>query len=123
MVVVSIALLLFIAAAAVGIVPPRQRGALPGWVIEESRDSKNAFRLKRAWIGRKERQLAGDVRYHVSIPALEGMDAESYRALSGVVSVPVLLGLYLDTPEQPAAATALQQEFFDGPWPSGTISD
>ena len=118
------AILLFLTAAPVpGIVPPRQGGALPDHLIEERKGSKDAFRLKRAWIGRKERQLAGDVRYRVPLPAIEGAAAEFYRALSGVVQVPVLTGLYNDTAVQPLATTVLQQEFFDGPWPTGTISD
>jgi M6 family metalloprotease-like protein len=121
-IVAAYALLILIADPALGIVPPRRGGPLPVPVIEEGRRSKDAFRLKRAWIDRKERQLAGDVSYTVAIPALEARDAEFFRALSGVVRVPVLLGLYKDTVEEPVTPSTLQQEFFDGPWPTGTIS-
>jgi M6 family metalloprotease-like protein len=122
-VVVAAILLLITAAPIGGIVPPRRGGALPDPVIEARKGSKDAFRIQRAWIGRKERQLAGDVRYRVPFPALEGTAAELRRALSGVVSVPVLLGLYNDVALEPVTAGIIQQEFFDGPWPTGTISD
>jgi M6 family metalloprotease-like protein len=122
-VVAASALLVLTAGSALGVVPPRRGGPLPEQMIEARVRAKDAFRLKRAWIGRKERQLASGIPYRVTLPALEGGDAELYRALSGIVRVPVLLGLYNDAIEEPVAAATLRRIFFDGPWPTGTISD
>jgi M6 family metalloprotease-like protein len=106
-----------------GIVPPRHGGSLPSAVIEEQKRTKNAFLPKRAWIPRRDRQLGGGIAFRPMPSYLEGALQAPHLALSGTLRVPVLLGIYSDIPEIPVQDTTLQRLFFDGPWPTGTISD
>lgn len=45
------------------------------------------------------------------------------RAVRGTYRFPVLLGLFNDSPDPPFSPQAVQAHFFDGPNPTGTITD
>lgn len=106
-----------------GIIAPRRGGGLPRAYIEARRESKDAFLPKRAWIQRRNRQLRGEIPFVPMRSYLEGALSAPHLALGGTLRVPVLLGAYSDIPEPSVADTTLQRILFDGPSPTGTISD
>ena len=121
--IVAAALLLLTAASAHGIVPPRHGGRLPESVSEARRADKGAFSFKRGWIQRRDRQLLGLDPTRPFLPAEPEAHPLFQRALSGELRIPILPGLYADVVEAPVQDTTLQREFFDGPWPTGTLSE
>ncbi len=54
---------------------------------------------------------------------LESAQAAGGVAITGSRSIPVLTVKFNNTPADPYAPANLQQELFDGPWPTGTMTD
>ena len=80
-------------------------------------EAPGTFRFGRAFRGRNPQPVLGNSRLS---GAFEG---SSSRAVTGSFSVPVVMGLYSDSPAAPYDAATVQGHFFDGPNPTGTISD
>jgi M6 family metalloprotease-like protein len=122
-VVIGACIIVSASTARSGIVSPRGGGPLPRQLLELKQQQKDAFVLKRAWIERRARQLKGDPRYR-PLFASEGTALRSpARALGGKLSIPVVLGLYSEFPEDqpPFTRNAFDAEFFTGPWTTGTM--
>jgi hypothetical protein len=54
---------------------------------------------------------------------VEAVSAAGGAVVSGTKSIPVLTSKFSNTSSDPFATADLQQELFDGPWPTGTMSD
>jgi len=117
------ALLLLTASPTPGIVSPRLGGPLPEPVLEARRMEKGAFSFRRGWIRRRDRQVSGMFPGRAALPADIASHPLAARALSGELRIPVLPGLYDGVAEPPTQPSTLQTLFFDGPWPSGTLSE
>ncbi len=108
--------------AQAGIVSPRGGGPYPDAYLDVAAREKGAYALKHAWIDRRERQRAGDVRFAVLSGAASASAILSpAAALSGGLHVPVVLGAYADV--TPIVTNAsLDRELFTGPWTPGTLT-
>jgi M6 family metalloprotease-like protein len=76
-----------------------------------------AFLPSRGWIGKVAAVRTAAVLSAVST------GAPLRTALSGTMRIPVIGGLYSDFSGQPQDLARLQTELFDGPWPTGTMSE
>jgi len=103
--------------------PPAPGVEVPSIYFQIVQENPNAFQFERAWIGetqkirtRREAFLANAQNNQLNKPA-------GQIRVSGVKRVPVLLGKFANHVDVPFPAAQLQQELFDGPWPTGTLTD
>lgn len=104
-------------------VSPQNGGPLPDAALEVMRRDPTAFEFERAWFGHTER--AKQNRTLLEQGLLKGSPEELAKmtTVSGVRRVPVFLAKFSDTGGDPIATGDLQQELFDGPWPTGTMTE
>ncbi|MCA9772044.1 MAG: M6 family metalloprotease domain-containing protein [Myxococcales bacterium] len=70
-----------------------------------------------------ERGFTSRVRRAAAVRA-SGLEAASAKStVSGAVSVPVIMAAFSNTPAIPYPVADLQTELFNGPWPTGTMSE
>jgi M6 family metalloprotease-like protein len=84
-----------------------------------------AYTFSHAWLARTEELRENRRRIEEGSLRTDGMTPDQIRSLTTVTGtryVPVLLGKYVDTGADPVAQADLQKELFDGPWPTGTMS-
>ncbi|MCH7727222.1 MAG: M6 family metalloprotease domain-containing protein, partial [Planctomycetes bacterium] len=65
----------------------------------------------------RQRAASGAMTRNAALSAPYGI------AVAGSRSIPVLTGTYANTPGNPYPVANLQQELFDGPWPTGTMTE
>ncbi len=65
----------------------------------------------------RQRAASGEINMAAALSAPYGV------AVAGSRSIPVLTATYANTPSNPYPVANLQQELFDGPWPTGTMKD
>lgn len=104
-------------------VSPKNGGGLPDVYFEMKERYPDAFETRRGyrnWVERIERN-----RTLLQQGKLDGTPEELARktAVSGTRRVPVMLGQFSDTGSAPVDRADLQQELFDGPWPTGTMTE
>ncbi len=109
--------------AAIGIVPPKHGGRLPGHIHAVKHRIKDSFLPKHGWIERRNRQLRGDSDFRSAMPRRSSGGISHLHALSGRLHLPVVLGLYSDLLVEPFPYEELDKELFTGPWPTGTLSE
>ncbi|MFH1756154.1 MAG: M6 family metalloprotease domain-containing protein, partial [Candidatus Latescibacterota bacterium] len=115
-------LIALFAAAAFGIVAPKNGGRLPDAYYAIRAQDRTAFQMKRAWI-LKVRALKAERERFLDRSGIQSVALlpEEY-SLSGTFHVPVLLGQFSNRIATFTGA-ALEQELFAGPWTPGTMSD
>lgn len=104
-------------------VSPAGGGPLPEAALRLLREDPTAFNFERAWTKHPER--ARENRRLLEQGLLRGSPEDLARmtAVSGVRKVPIFLAEYSDTPSAPIDRGDLQQQLFDGPWPTGTMTE
>jgi len=70
--------------------------------------------VRRVWAAR----AASPAELNSADPALQ----RKFR-VSGTVEIPVLLVSFANTPKAPVEVAQYQQQLFDGPWPTGTLTE
>jgi len=105
--------------------PPRE-GPYPEFIHDIMQRNPEAFRFKRSLIQRTQIVRENRKLHERGLLDVEGKTPDEIHDLitvSGTVQVPVLLGKYVDTGANPYPRTDLQTELFDGPWPTGTMTE
>jgi M6 family metalloprotease-like protein len=105
--------------------PPRE-GPYPEFIHDIMQRNPEAFRFKRSLIQRTDRIRENRRLLERGLLNVEGKTPDEVQDLitvSGTVKVPVFLGKYTDTGANPYPRTDLQTELFDGPWPTGTMTE
>lgn len=115
-------LVLLVATGALATPPPRS-GHLPEAYLERIERDPKAFTFNRALIGQAQR-----VQRNRELAARTLMTESAARAAGGVViegerSIPVLPVKFRNTARDPYPVADLQRELFDGPFPTGTMTD
>jgi M6 family metalloprotease-like protein len=110
--------------------PPRGGGSMPDWFVRRIREQPDAYTFKRALlplmdrlaIARKARASAGAFEKFSFGNAVSAAFSVGPMVVSGTKLAPVLPVRFKDTPEVPYPPANLQKELFDGPWPTGTMT-
>lgn len=104
-------------------ISPEGGGPLPEVARRIMRETPGAYDFAHAWKQQPER--ARENRRLLEQGLLRGTPEQLARmtAVSGVRKVPIFLAKYDDTGSDPIARGDLQQELFDGPWPTGTMTE
>lgn len=125
----SITLLCFASIGYAQIVSPKPGGELPQAYFDRISSDQDAFQFQNAWI-RKTQQIRQNRVQFLTRARQQSMDLSSISneilqqiSVSGTISVPVFLAKYANTGAAPYPAADLQQELFDGPWPTGTMTE
>ncbi len=109
------------------ITPPAPGVDLPEAYRERMAQDRTAFQFKRAWIAETKRvqhnRRLRDLGLLGRIEGIEGLNAASGYRVEGTRRVPVLAGKFANTPSDPYSPTQLQNQLFDGPNPTGTVTD
>ncbi|MDH3215894.1 MAG: M6 family metalloprotease domain-containing protein [Candidatus Krumholzibacteria bacterium] len=111
------------------IVPPKPGVDMPQAYYDQVAKDKKAFQFDRAWIGKAQRaKLAREA--YLAQPREPGVSFSSLPAavrqkiaVTGTIEVPVIMIKYADTPTDPYPASSLQAQLFDGPNPTGTMTE
>lgn len=108
-------------------IPPRQGVKWPRSYQERraaAPPSRPAFTYKRALLNvtkriqqNRERMMRGDMTATAAAAAPGGV------SVSGTRKIPVLMSRFSNTAAAPYPEANLQKELFDGPWPTGTMTD
>ncbi len=104
------------------VIPPT--GRFPERVLELIQHDPDQFEFQHAWIAHTERLRQNRLR--IERGELTPRDDDERRSLTvvnGTRKIPVFLGKFSDTGAGPIDADDLQQQLFDGPWPTGTMSE
>lgn len=101
--------------------PPREKGGQKP--SAEAMNRLQSFNFKHAYIEATSRirKNRAAVRRGALTPSAAA--AVGGLTISGTRAIPVLLGTFNNTPSNPYPNGNLQQELFDGPWPTGTMTD
>jgi M6 family metalloprotease-like protein len=106
--------------------PPASGVEMPESYREVIARDPRAFQFRRAWIqetARIRRNREGREKRRAEGLSDLSADIGLQTVVSGTKQVPVLMGKYSNTPVDPITRASLQQELFDGPWPTGTMTD
>ncbi len=115
----------------------------PSTYFETIRANPDAFTFSRAWFNRNPRlELTGAERPDVERPEVRVLPAgdtaignagpgvgpitlrtTAQRSVAGTITFPMLLGTFSDDGTQPFSRQTIQEHFFDGPNPTGTIPE
>ncbi len=99
--------------------PPAPGARFPRAYFDRIRKNPRAFTYQRAL-----RPMAERVRRNRMIMAAPGVpESAAPTAVSGTRRIPVLPFQFSDTTGEPFAVANLQKELFDGPWPTGTMTE
>jgi M6 family metalloprotease-like protein len=99
---------------------------LPDAAVRLMERDPTAFTFKRALIHKAARLRENRRLLEQGLLDTRGKTPEEIRALTvvtGTVYVPVLLGKFSDTARNPFPRADVQQELFDGPWPTQTMTE
>lgn len=111
------------------IVSPRPGGQLPPEYFERVAADETAFQFRNAWIQKTQSAKKNRERYLATVrpggASLSSLPDEQRRSMvvSGTLAVPVFPVKFANTGTAPYPANDLQKELFDGPWPSGTMTE
>jgi M6 family metalloprotease-like protein len=104
------------------IYPPAEGVELPEGYFERLQADPAAFEFEGAWIHLVKQVRANREAYlrnEITLP--EALSRGGIR-MAGTKYVPVLTGKFANTGANPYPASDLQTELFDGPWPTGTMT-
>ncbi|MDH3216795.1 MAG: M6 family metalloprotease domain-containing protein [Candidatus Krumholzibacteria bacterium] len=124
-----IILFVFSAACYAQIVPPKPGVDMPRAYFERIANDKTAFRFQHAWIQKAERAKKARQQFlagrHDGPAALSSLPEQLRKSMlvSGTARVPVFVAQYANTGSAPYPVSDLQQELFDGPWSTGTMTE
>lgn len=98
---------------------------LPEAALRVMRRDPEAYTFRRAYIEKvrrlkENRRLIQEGRL---IPKGRPEEIRRLTEVAGTYNVPIFLGKYSDTGADPISQADLQQELFDGPWPTGTMTE
>ena len=115
------------------IVPPKPGVEPPQVYKDRVAKDKSAFKFQKAWIGKarrakKARQAFFSERRHRGLsPSMIPADARREIAVSGRLAVPVIMIKFATStdpnPPDPYPTSDLQAKLFDGPNPTGTMTE
>jgi M6 family metalloprotease-like protein len=109
------------------IMPPSKPGTkLPDAYYQRLKQDPNAFSFAQSYVGLVQHIQANRYRLLNSNTrdfALAVANMQGGILVGGTKTVPVVTALYSDTPIAPYDKSRLQQEYFDGPWPTGTLTE
>ncbi len=103
--------------------PPHPGVPLPPGYYDRLATDRDAFQFKHAWIAQTKR--VRENRRLLELGLISGVTeaaAGGFR-VEGTRRVPVLAGKFSNTGSDPYSPAQLQQQLFDGPNPTGTITD
>jgi M6 family metalloprotease-like protein len=102
--------------------PPHPGVPLPPGYYDRLATDRDAFHFKHAWIAQTKRIRQN--RRLLEMGAISGVTAEAAGGfrVEGTRRVPVLAGKFSNTGADPYSPAQLQQQLFDGPNPTGTIT-
>ena len=114
------AIIVMAGAPAQATVPPKDGGRFPKAYYDRLKRNPKTFTYSRAL-----RPLVERVRRNRLMMSSPGAPAQAPgpTAVAGLRKIPVLPFQYADTTGEPFAVPNLQKELFDGPWPTGTMTD
>lgn len=99
------------------IYPPAPGVDLPRAYYDRVAEDRTVFQFRRAWLAETDR--AAERRRLRDIGLLDAAAA----AVSGTRYVPVIAGKFANTGADPYSPAQLQDQLFDGPNPTGTVTD
>ncbi|MFO7915432.1 MAG: M6 family metalloprotease domain-containing protein [Candidatus Krumholzibacteriales bacterium] len=107
--------------------PPREEVEYPRGYLERIKKDKTAFRFQKAWIQKAELARENRKRILREFSYLENSESVlrsslAETAVSGTAGVPVFMVKFQNTGSNPYPSSDLQQELFDGPWATGTMT-
>ena len=106
-----------------GIYPPKEGVEVPQAYFDRIAEDPTAFEMQRAYIHVVERIKRNREAVRQGLMTLGQAQMEGGTIVSGTRTIPVLTGKYANTGADPYSVGNLQQELFDGPWPTGTMKD
>ncbi len=106
-----------------GIYPPPKGVELPQVYLDRIAVEPQSYQFRRAYIGLTRRIIANRMMMERGLMGLAEAEEMGGTAITGTKHIPVLMGLFANTGSAPYAVADLQTELFDGPWPSGSMSD
>ncbi len=109
--------------AAAQVAPPHPGVELPPGYFDRLALDRDAFQFKHAWIAQTRRvQHNRRLRELGRLDGImDGSSASAFR-VEGTRRVPVLAGKFANTGSDPYSVIQLQQQLFDGPNPTGTVT-
>jgi M6 family metalloprotease-like protein len=114
---------LFAASEAAATIAPRKGVKLPSSFVELKEAHPTAFTYSRALQPMMQRIQLNRSRIRSGAMTEAAAAAAGGTAITGSRSIPVLMATYHNTASQPYPVANLQKELFDGPWPTGTMTD
>jgi len=105
-----------------GTPPPRRGVQWPEAFRQRTRDVRGAFTTSRAFIPLTRQIQANRLALSRGIMTIDAARAAGGTAISGTKSIPVLTAKFNNTSSDPFVIGDLQKELFDGPWPTGTMT-
>jgi M6 family metalloprotease-like protein len=109
--------------AALATIPPKQGVKFPTGFGERRRSSATAFTYSRALMPMVQRIQANRAQVARGAMTVDAARAAGGTAITGSRSIPVLLAKFSNTGADPYPHGNLQTELFDGPWPTGTMTE
>jgi hypothetical protein len=104
------------------IYPPAEGVELPEGYFERLQADPAAFEFEGAWIHLVKQVRANREAYLRNEITLPEAQSRGGIRMAGTKYVPVLTGKFANTGADPYPASDLQTELFDGPWPTGTMT-
>ncbi len=109
--------------AAYATIPPKKGVKFPEAFGERRRGTPTAFTYSRSLMPMVKRIQANRARLATGAMTVDAARAAGGTAVAGTRSIPVLLAKFSNTAADPYPAGNLQKELFDGPWPTGTMTE
>jgi M6 family metalloprotease-like protein len=108
-------------------IPPSKLNAkLPDAYYQRIKTDSKAFSFEQSFIGLAQRVQENRFRVLNSTSsgfALAVANLQGGIIVAGTKTIPVATALYPELPTPPYDKSVLQKEFFDGPWPTGTLTE
>ncbi len=104
------------------ITPPADGVKMPPAYYDRIAKDPTAFQFRHAWIHLARRIRENREAYERGEISREEAMARGGMVFAGTKYVPVLTGKYANTGADPYPVSDLQTELFDGPWPTGTMT-
>jgi M6 family metalloprotease-like protein len=115
--------MLFARPARGGVVAPMKGVDWPQSYLDQLENDPRSYEMKRAFIGLVGRSIQNRRALDRGFMTMGEVEALGGTALTGTKYMPVLIGLFNNTGSPPFPASDLQDELFDGPWATGTMTD
>ena len=116
-------LLLLLATSGRATPPPRDGGKLPEAYLERIRKDPKAFTFTRSLLGQAQRIQRNRARAAIGALAADDIQAAGGIVVQGERFIPVIPVKFRNTAQDPYPVANLQKELFDGPFPTGTMTD